>query len=106
MRIKTIVSMFGSAYRLIRPDHLLRISPFRGAYIFVYFQYKKFFEDPFWSLVRRQPQLFQNGDVLDVGANIGYTACVFAQAVKTGSKVFAFEPDQPSYAMLKEAVHQ
>ena len=70
------------------------------------FLYKKLFEDPFWNLVRRQPKLFQNGDVLDIGANIGYTSAVFAGALKPDSKVYAFEPDQLSYGLLEEVIRR
>src|ERR1700730_17989382 len=78
MRINRIISFFTSAYWLSRPDHLLEISSIRKAYVFAYFQYKKLFEDPFWNLAQRQPHIFRDGDILDIGANIGYTACVFA----------------------------
>jgi len=57
-------------------------------------------------LVRRQPKLFQNGDVLDIGANIGYTSAVFAGALKPDSKVYAFEPDQLSYGLLEEVIRR
>jgi FkbM family methyltransferase len=50
------------------------------------------------------PQVFQSGDVLDIGANIGYTAWVFSEAVSAGSKVYAFEPDGTTYAMLEELI--
>lgn len=106
MRANRIVSVFTNAYRLFRPDALLRVSPFRRAYAFAYFQYKKFFEDPFQRLALVQPQLFQDGDILDIGANIGYTASVFASAIKTGSKVFAFEPDRLTYGVLTEVVQR
>jgi FkbM family methyltransferase len=104
MRTKKIISLFTEVYGLIRPEGLFEISPFRRAYIFAYFRYKKIFEDPFWGLAQTHPRLFHDGDILDIGANIGYTACIFAQAMTAGSKVFAFEPDWPSYTLLKEVV--
>jgi FkbM family methyltransferase len=55
-------------------------------------------------LARKHPELFRDGDILDIGANIGYTACIFAQAMESGARVFAFEPDRPSYKLLKEVV--
>jgi FkbM family methyltransferase len=106
MRIKKFASIFASAYSLARPDIFLQISSFRRAFVFAYFHYKKLIEDPFRRLVQRQPELFQNGDILDIGANIGYTACVFAHGLRSGSKVFAFEPDQLCCGVLGEVVHR
>jgi FkbM family methyltransferase len=106
MRNDKIISIVTHAYRVFCPSDLLRIKPFRRAYVFTYFQYKRLFEDPFWKLAQCHPQLFNGGDILDIGANIGYTACTFAQAMKTGHKVFAFEPDLPSYAVLKEVIQR
>ncbi len=65
-----------------------------------YFLYKRVVEDPFDGLARRYPHLFRGGHVLDVGANIGYTAYVFARAVSPGFKVFAFEPERDNFALL------
>src|SRR5262249_49039860 len=41
---------------------------------------------------------------LDVGANIGYTAALFAKVVSSGFQVIAFEPEAKNYAMLKNAL--
>jgi FkbM family methyltransferase len=105
MRNQKILSLVTGIYSLARADKLLKIAVFRRAFVAAYFRYKKLFEDPFWNLVRRQPQLFQNGDILDIGANIGYTASVFAAALNRDSKVYAFEPDEPSYRLLQEVIH-
>jgi FkbM family methyltransferase len=104
MQSKKFVSLFTGAYSLVRPDRLLKIGAFRKAFISAYFLYKKSFEDPFWNLVRRQPQIFKDGDILDIGANIGYTSSVFATVLEPGSKIYAFEPDQISFEILKETV--
>ena len=104
MQNKKFVSLFTGAYRMARPDKLLQFRVFRRAFVFAYFLYKKLFEDPFWNLVRRHPELFRKGDILDVGANIGYTAAVFAGALKPGSKVYAFEPDRQTFALLQEVI--
>jgi FkbM family methyltransferase len=106
VRGKKYVSIITHAYSLVRPDKLLQISLFRRAFILAYFLYKNLFEDPFWKLIQRNPELFQNGDVLDIGANIGYTACLFAHAMKVGSKVYAFEPDRLSFGLLGEVIHR
>jgi FkbM family methyltransferase len=71
-----------------------------------YFLYKRWHEDPFWNLARRNPELFNDGDILDIGANIGYTCWVFAQAVRAGAKVYAFEPDRASYVLLEEIIRK
>jgi FkbM family methyltransferase len=43
----------------------------------------------------------RNGDVVfDLGANAGATACYFAEAVGPAGKVFAFEPDESTFATL------
>ena len=65
-----------------------------------YFVYKKYYEDPFWRLVTKHPSLFSGGHVLDVGANIGYTALCFARAVDSGHFVYAFEPETVNYDEL------
>jgi FkbM family methyltransferase len=106
MQNKKFVSLFTGAYGLVRPEKLLQIGVFRRAFVSAYFVYKKMFEDPFRNLVRRQPELFQKGDILDIGANIGYTSTVFAGALKPGSKVCAFEPDQLSYGLLEEVIRR
>lgn len=94
------------AYSLAHTDTFLEFPTFRKIFVPAYFLYKKTTEDSLWNLVRRKPELFQNGDILDIGANIGYTSCVLASAVRTGSKVYAFEPDQLSYRILKEVIHR
>ena len=43
--------------------------------------YKRLVEDPFAALVRARPELFTGGEIIDVGANVGYTAQVFARAL-------------------------
>lgn len=76
----------------------------RAAYLRAYFAYKRHVEDPFARLVRRAPRLFAGGDVLDVGANVGYTAAVFAGAVDAGRKVWAFEPERRNFELLERVV--
>jgi FkbM family methyltransferase len=47
----------------------------------------------------------KKGDVvLDLGANIGYYTLLFAKLVGDEGKVFAFEPDPKSFALLKKNV--
>jgi len=83
---------------------------FKRLFLFTYFLYKRWHEDPLWALAKRSPKLFTSGDILDIGANIGYTAWVFAAALKvnakTPGKVYAFEPDAASFATLGEIVRR
>lgn len=45
------------------------------------------------------------GDVVfDLGANIGYFTLIFSKAVGDKGKVFAFEPDPVSFALLKKNI--
>ncbi len=47
----------------------------------------------------------QKGDVvLDLGANIGYFTCLFADLVGPTGKVFAFEPEENNFQLLKKNV--
>ncbi len=47
----------------------------------------------------------KDGDVvLDLGASIGYYTLLFAKLVGAEGKVFAFEPDPESFALLKKNV--
>ena len=71
-----------------------------------YFAYKRHVEDPFAALVRRHPELFRDGHVLDVGANIGYTAGVFARVLTAGFLVYAFEPEEKNRAGLLRNVRR
>lgn len=106
MRSRNSLSIFTGAYRLARKADLLELRWLRRTFVSSYFAYKRFYEDPFQGLIRRMPHLFQDGDILDIGANIGYTACLFAAALTPGSKVYAFEPDRSSHALLTEIVRR
>ena len=47
----------------------------------------------------------KEGDVvLDLGANIGYFTCLFAQLVGKTGKVFAFEPEPNNFELLKKNI--
>lgn len=106
MRSKTSTGLFMRAYGVARRIGLSEISWFRRVFLFSYFLYKRWYEDPFFALVNRHPELVQDGDILDVGANIGYTASVFAAAIQPPAKVYAFEPDQASFSTLREVIRR
>ncbi len=76
----------------------------RRAFVGSYFLYKRWLEDPFAALVRLRPALFRGGHVLDVGANVGYTASVFGGAIDAGRQVHAFEPERRNFRLLEEVV--
>jgi FkbM family methyltransferase len=49
--------------------------------------------------------ILRAGDVVwDVGANVGYTALVYARAVGPTGRVIAFEPSRRAYQMLERTV--
>jgi FkbM family methyltransferase len=79
------------AYSLVRRSGFLRTSLGRRLFKSAYFLYKRYFEDDLRDLVRSHPALVSGGNVLDIGANIGYTAAVLARAAEHGRKVYAFE---------------
>jgi FkbM family methyltransferase len=106
MPSESSANIFTRAYNLVRAMGLLDLPWFKRIFLFSYFLYKRCYEDPFWSLTKRSPELFAGGDVLDIGANMGYTACVFAAAIKPPAKVYAFEPDQASFSTLEEIIRR
>ena len=75
-------------------------------YRFLYFNYKRYVEDPFAKVLRNHPDLLADGHVIDVGANIGYTASLFANYLSPGYKVFAFEPEQRNFLALKNSIEE
>lgn len=112
MSNKSSTNVFTRAYNLVRSTGLLGLPLSERAFLFSYFLYKRWYEDPFWALTKRSPEIFSGGDILDVGANIGYTAWVFARAIRSlghsnkPAKVYAFEPDLASFSTLGEIVRR
>ena len=93
-------------YRQVRRTGLLAIPPVRRAYELVYGRYKRHLEDPFWNLAHHHPSLFTGGHIIDVGANIGYTAGVFAAAIQPGFRVLALEPSSENFQALERSIVQ
>ncbi len=91
-------------YSLTRKSGLLDTPLGRKLFTGSYFLYKRYLEDPFAGLARQRPELFRNGDILDIGANIGYTAALFAGAADRDSKVYAFEPEPFNFRLLQATV--
>ena len=100
MRNKFITNSVIGAYNLVQKSGVLELGPVQRAFLAASFFYKRHYEDPFWALAERNPELFRSGDILDIRANIGYTAYVFAHILPPPHKIFAFEPDAKSYALL------
>jgi FkbM family methyltransferase len=71
-----------------------------------YFLYKRYLEDPFFGLLRNHPSLVRGGDVLDVGANIGYNTKLFARHLSAGTRVHAFEPERWNADLLRAICRQ
>jgi FkbM family methyltransferase len=94
------------AYSLVRRSGFLRTALGRRLFKSAYFFYKHYLEDDLQDLVKAFPDLVGDGNVLDIGANIGYTAAVLARASRPGSKVFAFEPEPFNFDMLQRTARQ
>ncbi|MCU0535264.1 MAG: FkbM family methyltransferase [Hydrococcus sp. Prado102] len=93
-----------SIYRAVNKVGLLQFPWTKRLFWIFYCWYKQYFEDPFFGLSRKYPALFRGGNILDIGANIGYTTIVFSKAIADDFKVYAFEPDRDNFLMLKEAI--
>ncbi len=99
---RAIHSLIG-VYAIARRTGLLDTAPGRALFSGAYFGYKRMIEDPYAALARSRPELFRGGHILDVGANIGYTATVFARAASEGFRVWAFEPDEFNFRLLQRS---
>jgi FkbM family methyltransferase len=92
------------AYRWANRRRLLTHPWIEPLFEKTYFLYKRYWEDPYFALCRRHPELFQKGHVLDVGANLGYTSALFSRALSPGFRVFAFEPEKDNFARLEKFI--
>lgn len=95
-----------SAYSLVKRSGFLRTSLGRWLFKHAYFLYKHYIEDDLGDLVRAFPTLVSGGNILDIGANIGYTAAVLARVAESGSKVYAFEPEPFNFRILQQTALQ
>jgi len=106
VRNKFVTNSILGAYNLAQKSGILEVGPVQRAFLAASFLYKRHYEDPFWALAQRNPELFRSGDILDIGANIGYTAYVFAHVLPPPHKIFAFEPDAKSFALLGDVLRR
>jgi FkbM family methyltransferase len=93
---------FVTAYALVRRSGILQTSVGRWCFKSAYFLYKRYIEDDLCDLVQAFPAMVSGGDVLDIGANIGYTATVLAKAIEPGRRVYAFEPEAFNFRILQQ----
>jgi FkbM family methyltransferase len=100
---ETSIKTLTNFYWLARKSRLLDTVLGQRAFAASYFLYKRYLEDPYHDLVERHPELFRGGNILDIGANIGYTATVFGRAVDPEYKVYAFEPERFNYDLLERS---
>src|SRR2546427_7480457 len=94
------------AYSSVRKTGLLNLDWFQRLFTSTYFLYKRHIEDPYFALLKAHPEIVQRGHVLDVGANIGYTATLFARAIDPGFRVYAFEPEPSNFNCLRQNIER
>jgi FkbM family methyltransferase len=91
-----------TAYSLVKRSGFLQTALGRSVFRSAYFLYKRYIEDDLQDLVHSIPNLVGAGNILDVGANLGYTAAVLARAAKSDRKVYAFEPEPFNFRILQQ----
>src|ERR1700752_4164851 len=89
-----------AGFATARASGILQTRAGRSLFATGYFAVKRCFEDSYAQFIRRRADLFRSGDVIDVGANIGYTAALFARALPRDSTVYAFEPELWNFELL------
>jgi FkbM family methyltransferase len=99
-----LLPVLSRLYWLCEKTRVLEVPMFQAAYRAFYFSYKKLVEDPFSGLVATRPDLLRDGNVVDVGAHIGYTTSLFLRETSPGFRVFAVEPDAANARELRRAV--
>jgi len=92
-----------SVYKNVNKTGLLDSELIQSLYISAYFTYKKYLEDSYAKLAKQYGHLFKGGHIIDVGANIGYTAYVFSKMIDDSYKIFAFEPEERNIRILRKA---
>lgn len=88
----------------VRRRGLLDRPGMANLFLRAYFGYKRYVEDSFHLIATGRPELFRGGHILDIGANVGYTALVFARAADSDARVFAFEPDALNHRLMVRAL--
>lgn len=88
-------------YKKINQTGLLNKKYVQSIYVVAYFKYKRYLEDSYARLIKHHAKLFQGGHILDIGANIGYTAFIFSKAINYPYKILAFEPENRNFQILQ-----
>lgn len=96
------VNALVSIYKSINRTGLLDHPRTQSLFVSCYFIYKKYLEDAYAKLIKNYPHFFQEGHILDIGANIGYTSYIFSQALTSPYRIFAFEPEKRNVAILNK----
>jgi FkbM family methyltransferase len=99
-------SLLIKVYACARRARLFQSKSFSSFFISCYFLYKRLYEDPLQNLLDKRPAIVGNKDVLDVGANVGYTSFLLARVVKSTAKIYAFEPDQLNFTLLQQTIRR
>lgn len=95
-----LVDLCVSTYSIVNRSGLLNFLPLKRLFIWAYFLYKRHHEDSFYPLLKKYPWLLENGNVIDIGANVGYTTLLFAEFLSKDYKIYAFEPEEENYKNL------
>ena len=99
---RLITNLFLFIYKCMNQIGLLTWPFSQAIFVKSYFMYKNYCEDAYAKLVKNYPDIFRQGHILDIGANIGYTAYVFSTVLKSPYQIFAFEPELKNLNILKK----
>ena len=94
------------AYSLVKQSGFLGTALGRRLFRSTYFAYKRLVEDNLADLLLAFPDLVAGGDVLDIGANLGYTAAVLARATLPDALIYAFEPEPSNFRILEQTARR
>ena len=91
-QLKRIIQSWGSLFsRFVFTEKNLELAPVRWLYLQLYCTFKWLFEKSEMQTILENVR--PGSQVLDIGANVGWTATHFSKAVGPNGKVLAFEPD-------------
>jgi len=102
--MKGLTRIVPLAYRFLRVGSWARTRAGERLFLAAFFAYKRWIEDPHAAFALRHPEVFAGGHIFDAGANVGYTACLFARQVSPRFRVYAFEPEELNFARLKRVI--
>lgn len=98
----TLTNFLVKSYTLTSKTGIFDLPIVKKPFSWVYFRYKRHVEDPFYPILKAYPRLLGDGDIIDVGANIGYTSVLFSEFSQTKQIIHAFEPDSKNFEQLKD----